>query len=320
MSSKYAKLTAKGSKGRKGHQAKADANEAKSAKLQKKLVEPQLLDPARYKVQRDQGQFYPQAANGLGDWYRTGKEDDEMQILQEIQSGENGTPGKSKYGQIMAPTEKLISYYQGKKAQEGNVRLHRLGAFMIDPKNPATQERAYEIMPDLKKYPEEYHLRNIEIQETIRTWLRDGQISGMDDLILLDHIIRDDFVIEYGPLWDPKGLIQAEVAADVGFLDMLPAAIQRGLWNPRRHGQDDAVRELRWQRNLKAKLLKRVLAGFRDWDLANIVDWMVVHRTSQVTGADTDNSYVNWFENDVKNRAYANGYPQNWNPEPRVAV
>jgi hypothetical protein len=313
MSSKYDKLAAKGVRGKKAHQQKANEVEAKSAKLQRKLVEPQLLDPARYRAQKNQGQYLPQAANQVGDWLRTGEEDSDLQILKEIQD-----KGKSEFGYINAPTEKLIDFYKGKKAQEGNMRITRLGAFLIDPKDPSTQARAYEILPDLKNYPEEYHLRNIEIQETIRTWLRDGNISGKDDLILLDHIIRDDFVIETGPLWDPKGLFMSEVQAATGdFFAGLPAAVQRGLWNPRRHGQDAAAKSLEWQRKLKGMLLKRVMPGFREWDLQTIIDWMIKTRTSPVTNDNTDSSYRDWFFGSGKGNQKGIAEPGNgfWNPQ-----
>jgi hypothetical protein len=293
MSSRYEKVVSKGVKDKKSHQAKANEREAKSSKLQRKLVEPQLLDAPRYIQQKGKKEVYPQAANEIADWVRTSEKDTRLDMLKKIQTD---TKGNTEYGKLMANPDMIIDAYTEKKNQEANWRLTKLGALLINERRPETQARAYEIMPDLKNYPEEYHLRNIEIQETIRTWFRDGQISGMDDLILLDHVIRDEFIIEMGPLWDPKGLIIDSVVTGGKFLDGLPTFIQRGLWNPRRHAsanaKKDSMQEL--QRGVKAMLLKRVLPGFEDWKLEDIQRWMIEHRISPVTNKDTTDS-GKWF-------------------------
>lgn len=136
--SNAAKVNAAKRTGRQSHMGRVHASDRLSEKFDKRLEKPQLLDARLYKQQTEGEnealrQNFPTAALGVGHWYRSTPEATDLEILREIN---NKTGGKSEYGQIMAPTEKLIRAAKDIKAQEENASLLQFGQFLIDSKRP----------------------------------------------------------------------------------------------------------------------------------------------------------------------------------------
>lgn len=112
--------------------------------------------------------------------------------------------------------------------------------------------------------------------------LRDGTLNEKDDLMLLKKITSPDFELPMFPVWDPEGMLIKQAGKASNFLEMLPTYIIRGLWNPRRLALNpsEAKRIGEFQNSLKAKILKRMLPGLRDWTDEQVSEHFLKDRRS----------------------------------------
>ena len=303
----------------KGHRAKVAAKEKMAAKWEKKLSKGQILDPALLAEQQRDGDeqrrakgFLPTAALFTGKWVRPDKRDTNMQIRRELikKGPQQGAGGATDFG-VMTVNDDLIEYLKGKKEQEENWHQLRLASYLIDPKRPETQDRAFEMFPELKEYPDQYHNDNLAIQETLRLIIRDGKLGGPEDNALIAHIIRGDYNLPVFPVWDPEGLIIKEAVEKTGFLDLLVDYTKRGLFSPRRYGVDftESEKLQDFQALLKIMILRRIYPGLRSMkmDLNNFKILMAKLSTPAYIGAGGGVLPSQMTEDQIKNLAMKSG-------------
>jgi hypothetical protein len=296
--------------GAKTHMGKVNQADNYAQTFDKRLMKPQILDKKFYDKQianvnkaNNKDAVYPTAALGIGHWVRPDRRDTDFEIRRQLlqTGGDKGPDGVSTpYGQMTAGNE-VIDYLKDKKKQEEYWYQLKLGSYLIDPKRPETQERAYEMFPELKDYPEQYHGENLALQESIRTMLRDGKLGGQDDNALIAHIMRADFELPLFPVWDPEGIIIKDAAKAGNYFQMLEGYVKRGLFNPRRWGvneadvpadRDRAV----FQKMMKAALLKRLYPGLRDWTMEELTSHFLDYKDSPVTNDAVGNNVQDFFK------------------------
>jgi len=164
--------------------------------------------------------------------------------------------------------DKVIDYLTDKKKAEDSLSELRLAAYTIDPKNPQSQERAFQNFPQLKEYPDQAHMQNLSMQEALRTMLRDGTVGGPEDLSLLRAVLREDFRLPVFPVWDEVGILLDGKGADqdgiAAYLNNMQKWYSRGLFNPRKWNavSNDAFTE--FQNNLKVRIVRHLFPALRD--------------------------------------------------------
>jgi hypothetical protein len=207
---------------------------------------------------------YPVDHLFTGNYIRTDdKQDEYMQFLGNLQNK-----------QIAINPKEIYEYGQDKLAAEQFVNELRLGTYLVDPKNPDTQDRAFAIFPELKEYPEEFHAQNLAIQEALRTMIRDGVLRGREDHALVMYLVREDTVIPVNPIWDPEGLLIKDA-------QMLAAKNMNsykglGLFNPTKYGSSGPSPEFETQMYVKALLLKRLYPGLKESSVEDVKRFMKV--------------------------------------------
>ncbi len=205
-------------------------------------------------------EMYPIQHAFQGRWTRPDPRDEDFMLRKQII---NPVTGASQYGVVHADGSEIIEYFKDKKAQEEQKTLWAMGSYLIDPARPETQERAFSIFPELRTYPDAYHWENVQMQEALRTMLRDGQINGQEDHILVMNLIRDDTRLPLFPAWDPDGVLIKKSEDD--FFENYSKFVARGLFNPAQHavGAHDRKEGIALQRRLKRMILRRLYPGLR---------------------------------------------------------
>jgi len=264
--------------GAKSHKTRVNTTAAMQKKLDKKLLEPQIVNEDRLERDRiasgldansigftrdDAHKWrYPITASHMGRYLRPDERDTDMQIRKSmIQQAPGYGAGSTPYGMMTVGPE-VIDYFKQKKEQEAYVTELALGEYLIDSKRPETQEKAYAIFPELMSVPDEWYQTNLALQEALRTLLRDGQIRGPDDNSLIAKIVRDDFLLPLLPAWDPSGVIVQNLDA---FKELMSKGYRRGIFNPRQWGMMESV-DKEEQRKIKRLILRRLYPGLRESD------------------------------------------------------
>lgn len=286
----------------KGHKEKVRSSANKSRTLDNKLSQPQVLDPQRlerenkekFDKQTDYHQKYnyPVAAGMVGHWVRPDPRDTEMQVRREAAKMSGiGNGAITPWGIQSAPDD-LGNWLMQKKEQEEYWQQLKLASYLIDSKNPATQDPVYTIFPELRDYPEQVHTQNLQVQEALRTMLRDGTVRGKEDNMLVYKLIQDDFILPMWPIWDPNGLILDQVYRSDDFWNWQTKAIQRGFFNPRKWHTGDMSGDanyVKMQRNIKKMILKRLYPGLRDADDTTMDNF--INNISAASGYNTEPGY-----------------------------
>jgi hypothetical protein len=293
-----------GGKGRKGYMSRVKENAKRESKLDKKLLEPQVINLNRVKDElttskdgkKKEATSYSVAASNIGHWLQPDPRDTDMKIRRGVAAR------PSTFGKLQAGQE-VIDYIKDKKEREAYLTNLALAEYLIDNKNPETQEKAYAIFPELQKVPDEYYQTWLATQEALRTLLRDGQIRGKEDNALIAKICRDDFQLPELPAWDPTGIIVGKLPQ---FADIMRRGYKRGIFNPRQWGLGDTVSEelKNDQRRMKYLILKRLYPGLRDAgepELKRIVEKISAVYHDQPMDNDP------WDMTEFL-------YPDNWNP------
>lgn len=102
-SAKHSKALAKSGHGRKAHAARVSETERRSASMQRKMMEPQVLDDKlleaqRGKSNRDGRSMFPQAALQVGHFVKDDPEDTDFEIRRQLLKESQGT--HTAYGQM----------------------------------------------------------------------------------------------------------------------------------------------------------------------------------------------------------------------------
>jgi len=248
----------------KNHRERVSAMNARVSRLQRKTLPPQILDKERYQVERtgDITGKYHQPGYEVGHWVKPDPRDTDMKIRRELIN--NNPAGSTPFG-IMTAGQEVVDYLKEKKDQESYWEELRLAGYLIDSDKPDTQDHAFNVFPELKEVPEQYHVQNLAIQEALRTLLRDGRIAGKDDNSLIYHIIRPDFQLPIFPAWDPEGLIIGDQQLKSELLALQYANAKAGLFSPRNWGIKDASRQMEAvQKKIKMMLLRRLYPGLKN--------------------------------------------------------
>ncbi len=135
-----------------------------------------------------------------GKWVKSNPAvDDELALREEYQN-----LGKKPFGELIADT-KLFDALQDKKSKEEYLQYLKLGQQLVDPKDPLSQQRAFQVVPELKSVPEEQFDEDLAMQEWIRLLLRDGASIGPEDHKRLLALMQPDVIIPTSPVWDLDG-------------------------------------------------------------------------------------------------------------------
>jgi hypothetical protein len=252
-----------------GHQRRANETDRRAEQVDLATKAPATLLPEDPTNLITKSGNYPVSASLVGHWLRPSQKDTDLEIRRNlILRGDEAKSANTPYGQLMVGDE-LIDYMKEKKIQQENLAELQLGAYLIDPQRPETQKKAYSILPELRDYPQEYHLQNVAIQEALRMMLVEGEIGGKEDLAVIRHIIRDDYMLPLFPLWDPEGIMiqSSPLGSQIAriFKDH-SARMGRGLFSPRNWGVNNVEEDefLALNRSIKVMILKRLFPGLRD--------------------------------------------------------
>lgn len=201
---------------------------------------------------------YPTEALTMGKWIAKDPRDDRMNNLQRLAQNQ-------KFGSVSAPVEETLDWIQQKQDQIYNQNLYRLGAALIDPDHPETQEKAYAILPQLKKVPEAYITDTVAMQMTLNSILRDGTLKGPEDLQFVMHILDPLTELPTEPLWDLSGVFKdVRSAAEREARNDVPS----GIFSPFKYSfttQEVAnQRKINAQLRIKVAIVKRLFPAFRN--------------------------------------------------------
>lgn len=205
---------------------------------------------------------YPTSALTMGKWIAKDPRDSRMKNLSLLQGSALGT--------VQAPVEEALSWVEAKQNQIYNQNLFKLGTAMIDPMFPETQERAYSILPELKKVPEAHVTDVVAMQMTLNTILRDGTINGPDDLQFIMYILDPATILPLDPLWDLSGAF-ADVRENAKKAeDKLKVS---GIFAPFRYGstkEEDENPASVAQVPIKVAIAKRLFPAFRTQTITEV--------------------------------------------------
>ena len=256
---------------------------------------------------------FPIGALQYGHWAHGDSRDTEMQLRKQlIEAGGKDGNGNTPFGNLSVGAD-VLQYMKDKKDQEEYLRTLSTAVYLIDPTDPKSQAHAYSIFPELRQVPEDYHLSDVAMQEALRTILRDGQVKGKDDHLLLMKVCGPDYVLPTHALWDPQGFF-SELTRDSPVVSTLvttnDSSYSFGLFNPRNWGTStDAVKKLKenqQQKRLKCMILKRCYPYFHKMNLNEVekVYDDVLFKVSPVTNETVTNAVVPfWDKLDRKNQA-----------------
>jgi hypothetical protein len=307
MSDNYsAKLMSK--KPKSGHKEKARAAVEGQRKIQKRFAPAQYLDPNEIQrertIQARDGtgpvDYFPIHSTFRGQYIRGDKKDDDLEFKEQLlETGKvkgqgalagGQLPGFTKWGMLTLDkdTEQAL---KDKKYQEENMYLLALGAQQIDPKNPMTQEHVFEMLPELKTYPDEFHMQEVAVQEALRGMLRAGKIGGKTDLQLIATVIRDDFELPLHALWDPDGMIMRQAVDAKTPAEAYVEANKRAIFNPFKFAVQDGGNAKELQRKVKRMILRRLFANLKDAGDNELNKWIFKENIAfpEATGTETVN-------------------------------
>lgn len=135
-----------------------------------------------------------------GKWVQPGPYDDEMQMREDYKDHYDG-----KWGKLVLSDSKLFDALDEKKSKEEYLQYLKLGHKLVDPNDPLSQQRAFQVVPELKSIPEEQFDEDVAFQEWIRILLRDGTILGAEDHKRMMTLMRPEVIIPTAPIWDLDG-------------------------------------------------------------------------------------------------------------------
>jgi hypothetical protein len=166
-------------------------------------------------------------------------------------------------GSVQAPTEEALNWIQDKQDQIYQQNKLKLASALIDPQHPETQERAYQIMPALKKVPESHLLDEVAMQMTLNSLIRDGVLKGPEDLDFILYILNPEVNLPLTPLWDLAGVF----TKDIDSLRQAQKKNELGLFSPFKYAvpiTDKEANEMQLQNNVKLSIVKRLFHALRD--------------------------------------------------------
>lgn len=262
-----------------GPRSTAVADEA--LRLDDKYPAPQAVNPER--ANRDMDLARAEARGDVGvtpkgvfplSAYHTGKfieadgaKDDYYRAQEDVVRATG-----NRFGMHMAPPG-LPQYWMDKKKDELYMNVLRFGEYLVDEKDPRTQDNLYSIFPELKEKPDQYYRDEIALQWALHNLLKAGQIKTKNDHMLVSLICRPHFEIPVYPAWDPTGIFMKGTTA---FNKLVTLGMKRGLLNPMRFADGPDKREevgiagSITQQELKRMIVRRLYPGLRDKDNAEI--------------------------------------------------
>jgi hypothetical protein len=117
------------------------------------------------------------------------KADTNFKDLMSIMSLEPAELGLSTTAQMQVPVEALVAYNQQKRDQAVYRNTLNLGALLVDPKEPSTTKRAFAILPELRKVPEERLIKMTKLAIMIESILRSGEITSRQEFMLIYQLL-----------------------------------------------------------------------------------------------------------------------------------
>ena len=291
---------------KKKEKASRIANEQR--RIQKNTGPGVIINPEETAAITTKG-LYPAVYGSGGQWTSPNKKDTDILIRRQLLSEGKADNAVTPFG-LMTAGQEVIDYLKEKKEQENYYLTTQLATYLVDPQRPETQEKAFLVAPELREVPEKQHERDLAIQEALRVMLRDGQIRGPEDHLLIMEICKDQYVLPAYPLWDPQGLI----IQGLNGLDrdtFYQMTVIRGIFNPITFGTmgapgDDAFKEA--QRKVKAMILKRLYPGLKDKSVNDIIANIIEKRNSPIQTGAIDNDYYGLF-NSISTGANLRGAP-----------
>jgi hypothetical protein len=222
---------------------------------------------------------YDVANTYVGHWARGSPLDEEFKARRELLQRGNPNYGATPYGIVSVDPDQAIAYMNEKKSQEQWMLETQLGSYLVDPKRPETQEKAFTMFPELTEYPDAHHTNLLAMQESLRQMLKSGTIGSKDDHAMVLEMVRQDFRMPLFPAWDPEGLTLGAAVNAIGNVNVLMNMKKKGLFNFQKRGlatiEDYGANgptggvgpldaETTLQLNLKVAILKRLYPGLRD--------------------------------------------------------
>lgn len=201
-------------------------------------------------------------------------------------------PHNSKeWGTKIAPIEKLAQIKRDALQKQEQLQLLQLGSQLIDQQFPETQEHAFAVLPELKTAPEEYMQSAVVEQMAIWYILRTGIIRGKKDLELIFLILRGDYDLPVGPLWDPGSFVSSalsdafpevyktgegdliEMLAKLNEGDQKQSMLSQTLFGPIQNGGAGEAKE-KFNAAMKVVIAKRVFPNLRRRKNEEVLDFI----------------------------------------------
>ena len=193
----------------------------------------------------------------------------DMKADDEINMWENAP---ASMGMKMLPYGMYKKYITSKREQQLQVSKYQLGAWLIDPMRPESQEEAYAIVPELEEIPRKDFEWEVTKQVTLYHIIQSGRISSQAEFYFLFAMLDPRFRLPNKPVWDANGNFDAFNVTAKGNVDA--GLFSYFVWN---FGSGDRNRigvekEIPNDRQLTAKALifQRVFPGLRGQPLSGI--------------------------------------------------
>lgn len=208
----------------------------------------------------------PQTVFHTGHFIPHDPEDTKMQTLSGMVDGRSGaTP----YGLVTADPNQLVGYVQNKADKQARMDELRTAEYLVDPKDPRTIKKLYELFPELEKVPEAWYTDYQTLQWTLRDLLQYGEINSREHHNLVMFICSPGFKIPVYPAWDPMGALIETTGTQKTWREMVSAGQKVSRFNPFRYNSDgvsSGTVDDNFQKEIKGAIIRRLYPACREMD------------------------------------------------------
>jgi hypothetical protein len=244
---------------------------------------PELLETQLTAALAQKGGL-PQTVFHTGHFIPHDPEDTKMKTLSGIV---NSQTGATPFGMVSADPNQLVSYVQGKADKQARMDELRTAEYLIDPKDPRTIKKLYELFPELEKVPEAWYTDYQTLQWTLRDLLQYGEINSREHHNLVMYICSPGFKIPTYPAWDPMGAIIETTANQKTWREYLQQGNKVSRFNPFQYASEGVGAdkfEIEFQKQIKGAIIRRLYPACREMNNDEI-EQHVIKKIQSESGA-----------------------------------
>lgn len=117
------------------------------------------------------------------------KADTNFRDLMSILGSDPVDLGLHKDAKLDVPVEAIVAYNQKQRDKAVYRNTLNLAALLVDPKDPSTSKRAFALIPELRKVPEERLIKQTKLALMIESILRSGEITSRQEFMLVYQLL-----------------------------------------------------------------------------------------------------------------------------------